>query len=344
MSTSHSYRSSLVRLTIFALVTLLLTAFLARTIQGFQDEDSPTYAADFADATRLEPGDDVRLAGVTVGRVKSVTLTDDARARVRFSVDRAVQMTTTSKVAIRYRNLIGDRYVALDVPVSGGRELRPGETLPVRQTRAALDLTAVFNGFRPLFAGLDSESINALSLSLVKALQGEGGTIASLLGSTGSLGHAIARRDATIDSLVTDLTTVLGSLNGQSASFNRLITHLRTLTGGLAQDRNLVVRALQGIDNLASATDSLLTQARPHLKGTVKGLRASVKRLRQHKDKLVEKLDLLPVKLNAIMRAAQYGSWFQFFNCGIGMEVDLLGDAPPLTIPPSGPTTEICGA
>ncbi|HWI42941.1 MAG TPA: MlaD family protein [Nocardioides sp.] len=344
MSTSAGYRTSLVRLTIFTLVTLLLTAFLARTIQGFQDKDSPTYAADFADATRLKAGDDVRLAGVTVGRVKSVTLTHDAHARVRFSVDDAVQMTTTSKAAIRYRNLIGDRYVALDVPVSGGRALRPGEAIPITRTRPALDLTAVFNGFRPLFAGLDSESINALSLSLVKALQGEGGTLASLLDSTGSLGHAIARRDATIDALVTDLTTVLGSLNGQSASFNRLVTHLRTLTGGLARDRNLVVEALEGIDSLASATDNLLTQARPHLKETITGLRAAAKRLRAHKGKLVEKLDLLPVKLNAIMRAAQYGSWFQFFNCGIGAEVKLLGDAPPLVIPPSGPTTEICGA
>lgn len=338
-----SYRVSLVRLTIFTLVTLLLTAFLARTIQGYQDEDAPTYAAEVADATRLQSGDDVRLAGVTVGRVQGVSLTDDARARVRFSVDEDIDLTTATTLTIRYRNLIGDRYVALEVPASGGEALRPGDVLPIRQTRAALDLTAVFNGFRPLFAGLDSESINALSLSLVKALQGEGGTIASLLDSTGSLGHAIADRDATIGSLVTDLTTVLGSLNGQSASFNRLITNLRELTGGLARDRFLVVDALEGIDNLASATDSLLAQARPHLKGTIKGLRAAVKRLKAHKGKLVEKLELLPVKLNAIMRAAQYGSWFQFFNCGIGAEINLLADQPPLVVPPSGPPTEICG-
>lgn len=338
-----SYRVTLVRLAVFCLVTLALTAFLARTIQGYQDDDAPTYAALFTDATRLQTGDDVRLAGVPVGRVQAVTLTDDARARVEFSVDDAVDLTTSTTAVIRYRNLIGDRYVALDVP-AGGTPLRAGETLPVSQTRAALDLTAVFNGFRPLFAGLDSESINTLSLSLVEALQGEGGTIASLLNSTGSLGHAIAERDATIGALVTDLTTVLISLNGQSASFNRLVTNLRRLTGGLAKDRALIVDALEGIDNLATATNTLLAQARPHLKGTVKGLRAAVKRLEHHRGELVEKLDLLPVKLNAIMRSAQYGSWFQFFNCGIGTEIDLLGDAPPLTAPPSGPSTEICGA
>ncbi|GAA4811695.1 MCE family protein [Nocardioides caeni] len=331
-------------MTVFAVVTVLLTAFLARTIQGHQDGGAPTYTAVFADATQLKAGDDVRLAGVTVGRVQSVELTDDARAEVRFSTDDSVTLTSTSTATIRYRNLIGDRYVALDVPVGRGDDLRPGDTIPLEQTTPALDLTAVFNGFKPLFAGLDAESINSLSLSLVRALQGEGGTIASLLSGTGSLGHAIAERDAVIGDLVTDLTTVLTSLNGQSAPFNRLVTHLRDLSGGLAEDRTLIVDALAGIDGLALATDELLSRARPGLKGTVKGLRSTVQRLDDHQDKLIEKLDLLPVKLNAIMRAAQYGSWFQFFNCGLGAEVDLLGDAPPLVVPPTGPETEICGA
>ena len=76
----------------------------------------------------------------------------------------------------------------------------------------------------------------------------------------------------------------------------------------------------------------------------MEGLGDAARRLRMHRDRLAEKLDLLPVKLNAIMRSAQYGSWFQFFNCGLGVEVDLLGRTPPLAVPPTGPSTEICGA
>ena len=339
-----SFRRSLVRLTLFAFTTVLLTGFLARTIEGYQDEDALTYGAVFTDATKLKPGDDVRLAGVTVGRVQEVTLTEDALARVEFTVDPAVELTTASSAVIRYRNLIGDRYIALSVPATRGVDLAPGDTLPLERTTPALDLTSVFNGFRPLFAGLDASAINALSLSLVKALQGEGGTIASLLDSTGSLGHAIAERDATIGTLVTDLTAVLGTLNRQSQPFNRLITHLRDLSGGLAEDREQIVDAFEGIDDLATATTSLLARARPHLRGTVEGVRDAARRLKTHRDRLEEKLDLLPVKLNAIMRSAQYGSWFQFYNCGLGLEVDLLGDQPPLVVPPSGPETEICGA
>ena len=342
-----SYRASLVRLTVFAVVTVLLTAFLARTIQGYQDGDAPSYAAVFADATRLGPGDDVRLAGVTVGRVRSVALTDDARARVEFTVDESVRLTDATGATIRYRNLIGDRYLALDVPVPTAgedRALSPGDTIPADRTTPALDLTAVFNGFRPLFAGLDASAVNDLSLSLVRALQGEGGTIASLLSGTGSLGETIAQRDATIGELVDDLTQVLSTLNARSGPFNRVIGNLRRLTAGLAEDRTLVVDALDGIDDLAGATDTLLARARPHLGRVVNGVGDAARRLRRHQDRLVEKIDLLPVKLNAIMRAAQYGSWFQFFNCGIGAEIDLLGAAPPLAVPPTGPTTQVCGA
>jgi phospholipid/cholesterol/gamma-HCH transport system substrate-binding protein len=337
-----STRGPLIRLLAFVSVTLLATALLARTIQGFQD-DGPTYNAVFSDATQLLPNDDVRLAGVTVGRVSSVSLTKDALARVTFTLSDNIRLTSDSTVTIRYRNLIGERYLALDVP-AGGRPLEPGATLPMTQTQPALDLTAVVNGFRPLFRGLDSRSVNALSISLVRALQGEGGTIASLLSSTGSLGHAIARRDARIGALVTDLTAVLNQVNQRSRPFNRLVTHLDRFTDDLAADRAVVVKALAGIDRLAVATDTLLSRSRPGLSGTIRGLRAVATRLSRNRRQLDAKMELLPVKLNAIMRAAQYGSWFQFYNCGLGLEVSLLRDQPPLSVPPDRPDTEICGA
>jgi phospholipid/cholesterol/gamma-HCH transport system substrate-binding protein len=338
-----SIRRSLVKLLVFAFVTVMLMALLTRTIQGFQDGGDPSYRALFSDATKLAVGDDVRLAGVTVGRVKSVELTDDALARVTFSVDPSVSLTSESTAVIRFRNLIGERYVALAVPAAG-QKLPAGAELPVSRTRPALDLTSVFNGFQPLFQGLDSASINSLSFSLVQALQGEGGTIASLLASTGSLGTTIAERDATIGELVDDLTIVLTTLNERSGSFNRLVTNLQKFTHGLARDREVTLDALAGIDQLASVTDTLLTQARPGLAGTIKGVRAIATKLDEGKQKLDDKLNLLPIKLNALMRSSQYGSWFQFFNCGVGAEIDLLDVAPPLVVPPSGPSTEICGA
>lgn len=337
-----SVRGSLIKLLVFAFVTVMLTALLARTIQGFQDGGDPTYEALFSNATKVVAGDDVRIAGVTVGRVKGISLTSQAQARVTFSVDPSIRLNSRTTAVIRFRNLIGDRYLALTVPAAG-TVLPVGAELPISRTRPALDLTAVFNGFRPLFQGLDAASINSLSYSLVQALQGEGGTIASLLGSTGSLGATIARHDASIGQLVADLDAVLSTLNARSGPFNHLVTHLAQFTAGLAADRNVTLDALAGIDQLASVTDTLLTQARPGLAGTIKGVQAIATSLDQGKKQLQDKLQLLPVKLNAIMRSAQYGSWFQFFDCGLGAQIDLVGSSPPFVVPPSGPTTGICG-
>lgn len=333
-------RAPVVKFLLFAVVTTMLTALLARTIQGHQDHHGRTFSALFTDATRLQPGDDVRLAGVTVGRVDSVGLSGES-AKVRFTLDRAVPLTTQSTLAIRYRNLIGERYLALDVP-AGGRPQPSDEIVPTSRTRAALDLTAVFNGFRPLFQGLDSDAINSLSMSLVQALQGEGGTLASLLSGTGDLGRTVSAHDAAIGRLVTDLTTVLEQVDLHSASFNRLIIQLTRFTHGLSGDRNRVVDALAAIDRLSRATDALLTQAEPGIKQTVAGLGAVSARLDGGSKELSQKLGLLPIKLNAILRAAQYGSWFQFYSCGMGLRVDL-PNGRSVETPASPPTSEICG-
>lgn len=336
-----SYRGTLIKLFVFAFVTVMLTAMLARTIHGFQDSHARTYEALFTTATRVEPGDDVRLAGVTVGRVSGVTLTDEDLAQVRFTVDDSVPLTTTSTVAIRYLNLIGERYLSVVAP-GAGKELGPDSVIPVSRTRSALDLTAVFNGFQPLFQGLDSDAINTLSMSLVQALQGEGGTIASLLSGTGALGSTIAAHDKTIGRLVDELTNVLDVINTRSGPFNRLIAHLARFTRDLSSDRSGVIDALAAIDRLSRASGTLLQRVRPGLGRTIAGVGSIARQLDRNQGELARKLDLLPVKLNAITRSAQYGSWFQFYSCGMGVAVRLPGGGT-LTSPDPPTRAPICG-
>src|SRR3546814_20306036 len=73
-------------------------------------------------------------------------------------------------------------------------------TIPVANTEPALDLTTLFNGFKPLFTALDPDQVNELSMNLVQVLQGEGGTVASLLENTASLTGTMAGRDDLIRS------------------------------------------------------------------------------------------------------------------------------------------------
>ena len=132
--------------------------------------------------TGLLKGDDVRIAGVRVGEVDGIAVDQGDRtlAKVTFSVDADRPVAISTRAQIRYRNLVGQRYVALTEGAGVGAAAAPS-TAPSRcaQTQPALDLTVLFNGFKPLFAALNPQDVNAFAMEIIKTLQGEGGDVNS---------------------------------------------------------------------------------------------------------------------------------------------------------------------
>jgi phospholipid/cholesterol/gamma-HCH transport system substrate-binding protein len=319
-----------VKLGVFALVTVLATYVLAATIANRGYGDTVTYRAVFTDATGLLTGDDVRIAGVRVGAVEAVEVIrrdgPDGRslAEVRFSVraDRTLPDGVTA--AIRYRNLVGQRYVALaQGPGAVGRRLPPGGTIPVGRTAPALDLTVVFGGFQPLFVALDPAEVNRLSYEIVQVLQGEAGTVTDLLAHTASLTTTIASRDAVIGRLVDNLNAVLEVVARRDAGLSTTIAELRRLVSGLAADRTAIGESLAGINDLARATADLLAKARPPLRADVEALRRVSSNLNDSRAVVDGVLERLPGKLATITRTATYGSWFNFYLCSFDGRVAL---------------------
>ena len=202
-------------------------------------EKAHTYTAAFTNVTGLENNDFVRIAGVEVGQVKKVAIQPDTTALVEFTADDSVVLTEGSRAVIRYDDLIGGRYLALEEGAGGTKKLNPGDTIPLARTSPALDLDALIGGFRPLFRALDPDQVNALSGQLITALQGQGGTINSFLSQTAALTSTLADRDQLIGQVIVNLNTVLGSLGDQSDQFAKAVDALAELVKGLAdaQDR-----------------------------------------------------------------------------------------------------------
>ena len=162
-------RSDTVRLVVFLAVCLLgvfgLFAVFGQLRFG---EKTHTYRAEFTNVTGLENNDFVRIAGVEVGKVKNVAIQPDTTALVEFTADDSVVLTEGSRAVIRYDDLIGGRYLALEEGAGGTKKLNPGDTIPLARTSPALDLDALIGGFRPLFRALDPDQINALSGQLIR--------------------------------------------------------------------------------------------------------------------------------------------------------------------------------
>lgn len=313
----------LIKLIVFAVVTVLATALLGLTIANAGGAGSSRFAAVFDDAAMLNPGDDVRISGVKVGEVSSVEVYDRNQAMVRFTLDRD-RLPEGTELFIRYRNLTGLRYLALERgPGDLNNTVPDGHvfgTDPNRDdTHSAVNLTELFNGFKPLFRELQPEDVNRLSEQIIAIFQGDrmAGTMSQLVSDTASLTSTIADRDQVIGELIDNLTGVLDTVNRNDEQFKLLLDNTERFVSGLAAQRGSVGSAISSLSNLTAVTGSILGQTRPAIQGDIAGLRALADRINANDEAIDETLTNLPVKLQKIGRAATFGSWFQFYLCGI---------------------------
>lgn len=315
----------LTKLLIFMVVTTLATALLVVTIGNVSFSPKHEYRAEFVDATGVVKGDDIRVAGVKVGTVKDVEVVDRTRALVTFTVDETTRLSEATRAAIRYRNLVGQRYIALSEGIGDSDALPEGSTIPVARTTPALDLTVLFNGFKPLFQALSPADINQLSYEIVQVFQGEGGTLEGLLAHTASVTTTLAARDQVIGDLVDNLNEVLDHLGDRDEQLSRLITTFRTFVGGLKDDREAILGSLDQISALSVQTADLVSGIREPFVSDVKQLRRVAGSLDEGKAELDRALQVLPIKLNKIGRTATYGSWFNFYLCHFQGRIRLPG-------------------
>src|ERR1700761_4845899 len=222
------------RLTIFLVVCALGFFTLLAIFAQFRFQAEKSYRAEFTDASGLLNGDFVRIGGVEGGQVKKVAVQKAPSALVEFTADDSVVLTQGTEAVIRYSNLIGGRYLALEEGAGSTKKLNPGDTIAEDRTSPALDLDALIGGFRPLFRALNPDQVNALSGQLIAAFQGQGATISSFLAQTAAATSTLADRDELIGQVINNLNVVLGSLGDQSKQFDKAVTSLAELVHTLA--------------------------------------------------------------------------------------------------------------
>lgn len=318
--------SPLIKSAVFVLVTLVATMLLAASITGGSRGERTSYNAVFRDVAGLYPGHTVRIAGVRVGQVKKIKLVDRRLAKVEFSVDAGRVLPVSTTASIKYLNLVGGRYVDLQQGTaepgqSPGDRLRRNGTIPVAQTRGPLNLNMLFQGFQPLMQALSPGDVNKLSESIIKVLQGESGTLESLLQTVGSLTSTLAGKDQLIGQLIRNLNGVTQTINARDTQLVDLLTTLRKFTSGLAADRQPIGEAVVGLGRLSNSIADLLHDSRRPLKDSIHELGRVADQLNEDAPLVERFLQRTPEKLTTLGRLASYGSWLNFYRC----EVKVIG-------------------
>jgi phospholipid/cholesterol/gamma-HCH transport system substrate-binding protein len=317
---------TLIKFGIFAVVMAVLTAFLFFIFGQVRTGSTNGYSAVFKDASRLEAGDTVRVAGIRVGTVKGVSLDKDRKVLVKFDADRSIVLTTGTKAQIRYLNLVGDRYLEL-VDSPGSTKILPvGSRIPEDRTAPALDLDLLLGGLKPVIQGLNPQDVNALSASLIQVLQGQGGTLDSLFSKTSSFTNSLADNNQVIEQLIEDLKSTLDTLSEDGDEFSGAIDRLDQLIKGLSADRDPIGEAITSLDNGTASLTDLLGRARSPLAGTVAQLNRLAPFLDNDKDRLDASLQRAPELYRKLARVGSYGAFFPYYICGIAFRAsDLTG-------------------
>jgi phospholipid/cholesterol/gamma-HCH transport system substrate-binding protein len=324
----ENLRGALWRLAVYAIVCVVGAFGLIAVFAQLRFQSEKTYAAQFANVSGLEGGNFVRIAGVEVGKVKSIDIQPDSTVLVKFTAADNVVLTEGTRAAIRFADLVGGRYVALEEGAGAVKRLHPGDTIPLIRTEPALDLDALIGGFRPLFRALDPDQVNKLTGQLIAAFQGQGATIGSFLSQAAALTNTLADRDQLIGQVVVNLNSVLGSLGGQSTQLGKAVDSLAELVDGLNARKQDVSDGVAYANAAAGSIAGLLAQARPPLKKVVQEVdRTAVNVLADH-DYLDNFLNTWPDALQILNRQGMYGDFFSFYFCEIVLKVNGKGGQP----------------
>jgi phospholipid/cholesterol/gamma-HCH transport system substrate-binding protein len=313
---------TLIKVSIFTVVMLLVAAGLVVVFGEFRFASSNTYHANFSTASRLKAGQDVRIAGVPVGSVKELKLAPDNSVDVTFDVNKRYQLYTSTRALIRYENLVGDRYLEIASGPGDLRKLPPGASINRDHTEPALDLDALLGGLRPVLKGLDGTKVNEVSNAVIELLQGQGGAISQLLSSTTSFTSDLAARDQLIGDVINNLNTVLGTVDSKGAQFDASVDQLQQLITGLAQGSDPIAGAISPLASASSDLTDMLAKSRRPLQGVLENLQPLASKLDERKkdvNDVIEPLAENYLRLNAL---GAYGSFFNIYYCSIRMKIN----------------------
>ena len=330
------HKREMISVTIFTVVMLLVAAGLVVVFGQFRFASTNTYHANFTDASRLKAGEDVRIAGVQVGSVKSVKLKNDNTVDVKFTLNDRYQLYSSSRAVIRYQNLVGDRYMEITSGPGELRKLPAGGTVVLANTQPALDLDALLGGLRPVVKGLDGKKVNEITAAMIEALQGQGGALSDLLSNTGSFSQTLADRDQLIGDTITNLNTVLATVDSKGSQFNTSIDQLQQLITGLAEGRDPIAGAIGPLASAENDLTEMLQKSRRPVQGVIENARPFAQRMYERRaevNPVIENLAENYLRLNAL---GAYGAFFNIYYCSV--KIKMSGPAgSDLIVPFGGP-------
>ena len=298
----------------FILVCSGFTAYLIVTVGNIRPfERTYKLSATFDDVTGLLPNDNVKVAGVVVGKVKGIGI-EKGRAVVDFQVKKGVEVPSDSKAAIRWRNLLGQRYVYIYPGRSQARLEGGGK---ITETESVVDLGELFNRLGPVVKAIDPDEVNTFLDAVVGALDGNEQKVGKALDDLATLAQALGDRDAAIGRLVENLDTVAGTIDARDQEIRTILDNLLAITTTFNANTDVLDEAVTQLGRFSTDFGAVLENNRGHIDSIINNLSTVVAVVREKLPVLDETVANLDELSAALFRASSYGEWLnQTIYCG----------------------------
>ncbi|MFC4001584.1 MCE family protein [Prauserella oleivorans] len=300
-----------------ALVGIVL--MVLGTVAALNTEDLPivgsgtTYAAEFSEAAGLQDDDEVRIAGVKVGKVTDVELAGD-RVRVSFKVKDAWLGDRTT-ATIKIKTLLGQKYVALD-PL-GDAPLNPGDTIARERTMAPYDVLDAFRDLSQTVDEIDTEQLAQSFEVLSQTFAGTPDDVRGALSGLSRLSDTIASRDRQLADLLANTRQVSQTLADRDAELVKLMEDGNLLLEELQAREQAISTLLQGSQTLATELQGLVDDNNAQLGPVLTQLDQLTNMLQRNQDSLAEGIRRFAPFVRVFNNTIGNGRWFDNYICGL---------------------------
>jgi phospholipid/cholesterol/gamma-HCH transport system substrate-binding protein len=301
-----------------------LTVLVASVVIAFRIDEIAAlgargYQAAFRDASGLAPGNEVRVAGVRVGKVTDVDLARHGTTtyvRVGFRVeDDGIRLGTGTGATIRIKTVLGQKYLAL-APAGDGR-MPEGDEIPLDRTASPFDVLQAVTGLADTVDQIDSQQLATAFTRLSQAFTDTPSSVESSLDGLSRLSQTIASRDAELRQLLDRAHTVTQVLAERDDEFRKLVTDGDALLREVRKRRDAIHELLVGTNELSVQLSGLVSDNRAQLEPALKELRGVVAILQRNRDNLEQSIEKMSPFLDAFANVVGNGRWFDSYVSGL---------------------------
>ncbi len=291
-----------------AIMLLVLAAFRAQDLPLIGGGD--TYYASFSEAGGLKVNDEVRIAGVRVGKVNSVEL-EDGEVKVGFKVKTDSTFGEETAAAIKVKTLLGAMFISLEPAGSG--QLEEGSTIPVERTSSPYDVVDAFEGLADTAADVDTDQLAKSLTTLADLSRNTPEEFRSALSGVSALSRTIASRDEQINSLLQNLDRVSTVLNARDEDLLTLMRDSDVLFRALVARRDAVHDLLVSTSTLSRELTAIVSQSRADLKPALDHLENVLAVLNKNQDNIDNSLRLMEPFYRVFTNTLGTGPWFDTY-------------------------------